>query len=165
MKPEAHDPGPLARCVPLLAVKIWHCFFVACEHVRRVPAGLPAHRGHRIGVQRYADRFSRLCLVGMNPSPPCNKINLRPFEPDDVALAQSRCKPEYRNFVHPDIADGVDQSLRFLARDPTDAPRRLLRSAKLGRTVDPLPISRGVVEEGADCCLVPVASRRRQGLV
>ncbi|KUZ42046.1 hypothetical protein WI32_03135 [Burkholderia ubonensis] len=124
--------------------------------MRVVLAQLPADHGHRLVIQRYADRLARLRLVRMYPCAAVHEIDLRPLQAEHIRTAQAGGQREGCHVAQPVGLDRLEQRVRFLACDPADPLRSLRFLLQPRGLVQPFPLVHRRVEHAAQCREVEV---------
>ena len=74
-----------------------------------MPPNLSADHEHGTRIERHRNRFSRLCLIGMNPGKPPHQVHLGPLQTRDIAPPQPRGQGKRRQ---------IRQVLRQLGKEP-----------------------------------------------
>ena len=98
--PEILDAGAIQSCIPGFGADLRDRLPPKAEDVRCMLAQLLLDDQSRLHIQRHGNRLARLGLVGMNPCEFAHKVHLRPLQPGDIRLPQTRGKRERRHVRH-----------------------------------------------------------------
>ncbi|KVE33716.1 hypothetical protein WS68_11110 [Burkholderia sp. TSV86] len=161
MESKVFDPGPRTCAPPLHPVPALNRFAAAREHARWMLAELTPDDCNRLVVQRHTDRFSRLCLIGVNPCAAIHQINLRPFQPEHVGLTQASSERKRCDVTQPFRSNCFEQAVGFAARDPTYALRRHCKFRQFRGLIEPPPFVRCGIEQRTHRAEIPILRRGR----